>query len=93
MWFGHNRTVIHSRARRGSGGIGILVKYDFIEQYNIMCTEKAVDEVLKLILEHKMSHCKIVIFACYIPPEHSSRGRVAQSIHVIYRQNTPVEGE
>ena len=73
VWFGHNRTVIHVhyRARRGSGGVGILVKYDFIEQYNIMCTEK-------------MSHSKIVIFACYIPPEHSSRGRVTQSIFTYY---------
>ena len=40
------------------------------------------DVVLKL--EHLMSHCKIVIFACYIPPEHSSRGRVAQSIFTCY---------
>ena len=46
VWFGHNRTLIHSRARRGSGGVGILAKYDFIEQYNIMCPEKAIDGVL-----------------------------------------------
>ena len=77
QWFPHNRELIHRNARKGSGGVGVLVKKSFLNSYDIKCIDRCFDGVIKLKIYGKFSKCIIVIFCCYLTPENSTRGRVS----------------
>ena len=79
MWIGHNRKNIHINARKGSGGVEFLINNRLLKLYNIDHVDKSVG-VIKLLLRHKYNDCSIVLFGCYIPPVHSTRGRMSHEV-------------
>ena len=45
-WFGLNRKLIHINARKGSGGVGFLIKNDLLEIYDINILNKEHEGIL-----------------------------------------------
>ena len=75
IWFGFNRSVAHTKATRGSGGVGILVGKEFITKYAISVTDKCVDGILGLKFHNLENEYIFIVFVCYLPPESSPWGR------------------
>ena len=48
--------------------------------YKLDSVDRPMDGIIKIILRHKQNECKLLLFGCYIPPEHSSRGRVSHDV-------------
>ena len=80
-WFGFNRPDIHRKAPKPSGGVGIFVKRNMSEQYNVSVIDKSYDGILGLKFEHMDNDSNFIVYACYLPPENSTRGRDAQSFY------------
>ena len=72
-WFGNNRKHIAKRAWRGSGGVGLLIKNDILEAFDIAVIEDKFEGILWAQLIHKLSKRALGICACYLPPLGSSR--------------------
>ena len=79
-WFGFNRQNIHVNARRGSGGVGFLVKETLHDTYSISLIDKSVEGVIGIQLSDKITNFCIVVICCYLPPERSSRGRTSDTV-------------
>ena len=45
-WFSNNRNNIHIRAKKGSGGIGFLVKKYILEQYSVQIEDDTIEGIL-----------------------------------------------
>ena len=74
-WYGHNRTLRHVNAVKGSGGVGILVKNKLFDTFNITYINKSVDGILTLQLTDKYTDFSFLIINCYLPPENSPHSR------------------
>ena len=83
-WFGHNRLSLHVNARKGSGGVGFLLHNSVLIQYNVDCINRTIEGVLIISLCHKQAETKIVLLGCYLPPEHSTRGRMSHDVFFIF---------
>ena len=70
-WFGYNRTFVHVRARKGSGGTGILVKNSLFNVFDINVIDKTFDGIIGIRIVDKISEHSFVIFSCYLPPDNS----------------------
>ena len=72
-WFGNNRNNIHIRAKKGSGGVGFLVKNHIMEQFNIVIEDDTVEGILWLKFVSKIDEAVLHTCVCYLPPKESSR--------------------
>ena len=74
QWFGLNRRQIHVRAKTGSGGVGLLVRNDFTEQFNVRVVDDTTDGILWVEFEDKTCN-RVAFYVCviYLPPENSTR--------------------
>ena len=72
-WFGSNRKNIHIRAKKGSGGVGFLIKNDVMKQFSIMVEDDTIEGILWLKLSSQLNDAKLHICICYLPPIESSR--------------------
>ena len=63
-FIGHNRTKLHQNARRGSGGIGVLIKWSILEDFDYSIDKNA-ENFIWVILKHKMSGFKLNLCVCY----------------------------
>ena len=72
-WFGLNRKIIHINARKGSGGVGFLIRNDLLENYDVTILNKEHEGILWLKLQHKYFDYTLLPCVCYLPPENSSR--------------------
>ena len=80
--FGNNRSMLHKKATRGSGGVGVLIKNDICNLFNVTTLDCSCDDILWLKLNGKNNdHDELVVCVCYIPPCGSSRGNVAQELY------------
>ena len=70
-WYGHNRSSVHVRAPKGSGGTGILIKNYLFDIFYIEIIDKTFDGVIGIQLIEKISSYTLVILSCYVPPENS----------------------
>ena len=75
MWLGHNRTKLHRQARRGSGGVGLLVSKDVIKFYDVEIIDKSTEGILWVCFKTKGAYNSMCFYACvcYLPPQESSR--------------------
>ena len=73
-WFANNRKL-HVRAKKASGGVGILIKNYLLEHFRINVMDKTMDDIIGIRLEHRELQYRLFIFSCYLPPEGSTRGR------------------
>ena len=48
QWFGSNRKLVYSNARRGSGGVGIFIKDDIVDKYSISVLDNDMEGILWL---------------------------------------------
>ena len=72
-WFGLNRRNLHKNAKKGSGGIGLLIKDILCQDYNVFPLEASSEEIMWLVLQHKSSGDNLIACVCYLPPMKSSR--------------------
>ena len=75
LWIGHNRKSKHVRAKKASGGVGILVKDKVLDQYSVSSIDKCFDGILVICLQHKTTDFKLTLINVYLPPENSIWGR------------------
>ena len=85
MWLGYNRQEIHRNAPKASGGVGIFIKEKLLQNYNAEIVDKSFDGILGVKFSNKATDYTFVVYASYLPPERSTRGRDAQSFfsHVL----------
>lgn len=76
-WYGHNRINLHKNAKKGSGGVGFLVREELLNFYNIEILDKSTEGILWISLKAKTNTEKnpVMCYACvcYLPPQDSSR--------------------
>ena len=72
-WYGNNRTSTHRNAVRGSGGVGVFVKSELLDEYDIIPSDKSVEDILWIQLKCKSSNVSMCLAVCYLPPNESSR--------------------
>ena len=77
-WFGNNRKSISKRAFRGSGGVGILIRNDILQHYNISIISDKFEGILWIQLNNGSGENMLGICCCYLPPSNSSRGDNSQ---------------
>jgi len=77
-WVGNNRHTLHSRAKKGSGGVGFLIKDDLLEHYDYEVLDKTYEDLLWIKLVNKKDKAGIYLCSCYLPPASSSRGNSSQ---------------
>ena len=70
-WYGYNRALVNIRARRGSGGTGILIKDYLFDHFYIDVIDRTFDGIIGLQMIDKVSQFTIIIFSCYLPPDNS----------------------
>ena len=74
-WYGFNRSLKHVKAKRGSGGIGFLIKDYIYDEFKIRITDKTYDGIMALELTHKATDFNVTVIGAYLPPENSVYGR------------------
>ena len=72
-WFGHNRTNLHSNARRGSGGVGCFVKRSLLDRFEVSMVDRSIEDIMWLKIKCLHSGESVFFCICYLPPENSSR--------------------
>ena len=72
-WFGQNRKSLHFRTRKGSGGVGFLVKNSLFDQYDIHVCDDSFEGLLWLELKDKQINDILRTCVCYLVPEFSTR--------------------
>ena len=75
VWFGHNRQGTHIRAPKGSGGVGILVREELLQNFHVELVDKSYEGIIGIKLQHRISEYTVIVFSCYLPPENSTWGR------------------
>lgn len=66
-FIGHNRNKVHPNAKRGSGGVGVLIKWSFLNEFDYSLDKSVVK------FQHKSSGYQLNLCVCYLPPANSSR--------------------
>ena len=69
--FKKNRSNIHDRARRGSGGVACLIREELLSVLEVSILDDSVDDILWIKLKVKESGLVICLCVCYLPPEGS----------------------
>lgn len=72
-WFGHNRSSLHFRARKGSGGVGFLIRNNVFNDFYIKICDDSYEGLLWLELTNKSSSEILRTCVCYLVPEFSTR--------------------
>lgn len=80
-YFGYNRSLVHRRAPKGSGGVGIFIKESLLQYFDCTIVDKSFDGILCLSLKHTISNYCCYVFSCYLSPENSTWGRDATSFY------------
>lgn len=52
-WFGRNRSNVHVKSKKGSGGVGVLIKSEVLNTFDISVLDDTQEDVLWINLEHK----------------------------------------
>ena len=79
-WIGNNRKQRHSRAKRGSGGVGFFVKMSFLNCFNYCILDDTYDDILWLKFWNSMS--SFCVCVCYLPPDGSTRLNDAEHFYM-----------
>ena len=91
-WFSHPRHKKHSNLNRYFGGVGVLVKESFLNEYKVSVIDKSHQDILVLLFENEMSEISFLVFSCYLAPENSPYGRNSSEffghmLSIIYQYN------
>ncbi|VDI44476.1 Hypothetical predicted protein, partial [Mytilus galloprovincialis] len=81
-WFGNNRKNILVNSWRGSGGVRFLVSKSIIENFTCSVLNDNYEDILWISLKCKNDiNFVIHLCVCYLQPERSSRGNIAQEYY------------
>ena len=83
-WFGQNRTSLHFRAKKGSGGVGFLVRNSLFNQFYINVCEDSYEGILWLELKDKQNSKILRACVCYLVPEFSPETLIPRTISIDY---------
>jgi hypothetical protein len=72
-WYGNNRTHLHRRARRGSGGVGFMVRKSLLDTFRCIVLDDTEEGILWLKLTSLSDDFTLCCCACYLPPEGTTR--------------------
>ena len=72
-FYGLNRQMLHQNANRGSGGVGILVKNELLDYFDIKVVNNEIEGILWLESKFKFSSNNFCIVACYLPPSDTCK--------------------
>ena len=62
---------MHVRARKASGGVGILIRNEIVTNYKVRIIDRSVEGILGFEFVDKYTEYCFRIYACYLPPEGS----------------------
>ena len=71
-WYGHNRPRKHVNIHKGSGGVGVFIKNELFEEFDVNIVDKSFDGFLSIQLQHKITDFTFIVVSCYLAPENSS---------------------
>ena len=74
-WFGHCRNIRHIRSNITYGGIGIFIREELFNSYNISILDKSYEGILCILFKDKISDFSFTVYCCYLAPENSPYGR------------------
>ena len=78
-FFGHNRKQLNKKARRGSGGVGVLIRDDILNEHTVEVIDSEVEDVMWVKMCSTQDDGEGLLLAvCYVPPESSSSGKSAE---------------
>ena len=72
IWFGQNRKYLHFKARKGSGGVGFLVKNALFETFQIKVCDDSYEGILWLEMINKQTKTSVKLCVCYPYIIHSA---------------------
>ena len=72
------RLAISKRAIRGSGGVGVLIKWQLYNMFDISILDSSFEGILWIKFQSKESSNAFSLCVCYLPPGNSSRGDISQ---------------
>ena len=72
-WFGQKRTSPYFRAKKGSGGVGFLVRNSLFNQFYINVCKDSFEGILWLELKDKQNSQILRTCVCYLVPEFFTR--------------------
>ena len=64
--------------KRGSGGVGMLIREEVLKHYQVEILEAEIEDMLWVKLNQGEEEERLVLAVCYVPPESSSRGRSSE---------------
>ena len=70
-FFAHNRKVMHRRAPKTFGGVGIFVKNSIFVSFDVSIIDEEIDGIQGIQLIEKVSGFSIIVYNCYLPPVNS----------------------
>ena len=74
-FFGHNRKQLNKRAKRGSGGVGVLIRDEILNEFTVEVIDSEVEDVMLVkMCGTQDEEDGLLMAVCYIPPESSSSG-------------------
>ena len=73
-FYGNNRKSTLAAARRGSGGVGFLIKNSILSAFYVNVLDTSHEGIIVIKLTHKESKTTIVVCGCYLPPRNPVRG-------------------
>jgi exonuclease III len=70
--FGHNWKRIHKRAKKGSGGVGFLVREELLSMYDVYRVDDSHEGILWLRFKSKKGGSEFLCCVCYLPVSEST---------------------
>ncbi|MEW8545344.1 MAG: reverse transcriptase family protein, partial [Candidatus Thiodiazotropha sp.] len=72
-FYSRNRKNVHKNAKRGSGGVGVFVKAELTQLYDISVLDDVKEDILWLKFATDSYSENIILCVCYLPPSESTR--------------------
>ena len=66
-FYGSNRKYIHKKATRDSAGIGVFVKNELLNTFDVKIIDEDIEGILWLEFAAKFSKCHFYVVVCYLP--------------------------
>ena len=71
----HNRSSKHIKARKCSGGVGMLVNNKILQDFKFSVLDMSFEGILSVNFCHKFTDFSFIVICCYLPPQNSVWGR------------------
>ena len=82
-YYSHNRTNIHKKAKRGSGGVGIFIRNELLKLFSVSILDDTVEDILWIKLSSLVNvrSDDIVLCVAYLPPSDSVRNNDPEAFY------------